>query len=643
MTIDRHTLYDLLPAIVRHRDAERGGPLADLLALLAEPLAHLDEDLRQRYDDLFIETCAPWVVPYHGDLVGARPRRGRGPQVLGLRAEVARTIAYRRRKGTALALAQLARDLTGWPAHVVVARPRLAHTASMIDPRPDRPARADLRARPAPLGRGPFDAAPRVADLRATSPHALDAVALYLWRLGSAPLRGATPRRLADGLVFTFDPAGLDRPLFARDATTAYDDLDPPPPHAFPAPITRVALHADPRAFIGPERSLLIALGGAPIPVDRIDVGDLSGDPERAGPWPTAPRPGRVLVDPERGRFALAEPPAAPLTVDLHHGQAAPLGGGAHERGLAPLLADTRRVDGGHGLAEALRDAPSAVEIADSRTYAGDLTLDLAAGADFTLRAADRERPFIDGALTVRAGPGATLTLDGLLLAGPLRVDAGLGRLVLRECTLLPRGDAPALIADPDGLALDLDRSIVGPLRLSRHAELHAALTIIDAGGPRGLALAAPAGGTGGAATLDRVTVIGRVDALSLDVRDSILHAEADPRSPEAPVIRCERRQIGALRHTYAPLGAQVPRRYACLPAADDPDLRPAFTSLVHGAPGYAQLARAAPLALRTGAADEAEPGAHHDLFTPHLEHDLHDRLAEHLPAQARAVLVFLT
>ncbi|MFI1258880.1 hypothetical protein ACH4U6_34565 [Streptomyces netropsis] len=35
------------------------------------------------------------------------------------RAEGAHTIAYRRRKGTAAALEQLTRDVTGWPARAV--------------------------------------------------------------------------------------------------------------------------------------------------------------------------------------------------------------------------------------------------------------------------------------------------------------------------------------------------------------------------------------------------------------------------------------------------------------------------------------------------------------------------------------------
>ena len=55
---------------------EQGGPLKALLSVIAEQVAVLEEDLDQLYDDQFIETCAEWVVPYIGDLVGhARPLR----------------------------------------------------------------------------------------------------------------------------------------------------------------------------------------------------------------------------------------------------------------------------------------------------------------------------------------------------------------------------------------------------------------------------------------------------------------------------------------------------------------------------------------------------------------------------------------
>ena len=112
----RSELYELLPAIYRIRDAERGEPLKTLLSVIADQVGVLEEDLAQLYDDQFIETCAPWVVPYIGDLIGYRTLHNVVPKIGNQRAEVAHTIAFRRRKGTAAMLEQLARDVTGWNA-----------------------------------------------------------------------------------------------------------------------------------------------------------------------------------------------------------------------------------------------------------------------------------------------------------------------------------------------------------------------------------------------------------------------------------------------------------------------------------------------------------------------------------------------
>jgi hypothetical protein len=129
MNIDGQRLLDLLPALYRLRDAEvaagqglsggTAGPLEALLTLVAEQLAIVSGNLDQLYDDQFIETCAPWVLPYIGDLIGYQAVNGVAPAVASPRAEVAHTISFRRRKGTVLVLEQLARDVTGWGAHAV--------------------------------------------------------------------------------------------------------------------------------------------------------------------------------------------------------------------------------------------------------------------------------------------------------------------------------------------------------------------------------------------------------------------------------------------------------------------------------------------------------------------------------------------
>ena len=94
-------LYRLLPAVYRVRDAEQGGVLRELVDVLADQVNVLAESLEQLYDDQFVETCATWVAPYIGDLIGYRTLHGVVPQVASPRAEVANTIRYRRRKGTA--------------------------------------------------------------------------------------------------------------------------------------------------------------------------------------------------------------------------------------------------------------------------------------------------------------------------------------------------------------------------------------------------------------------------------------------------------------------------------------------------------------------------------------------------------------
>ena len=59
--------------------------------------------------------------------------------------------------------------------------------------------------------------------------------------------------------------------------------------------------------------------------------------------------------------------------------------------------------------------------------------------------------------------------------------------------------------------------------------------------------------------------------------------------------------------------------------------LVPSFTSLRYNDPGYCQLRRVAPDQIRTGADDEAEMGAFHDLFQPQRESNMRARLDEYL------------
>ena len=74
-SLTRERLWSLLPTLHRVRDAGRD-ELQELISLFAEQFAALEENSAQLYDDLFIETCADWVAPYIGDLIGYRTLHG---------------------------------------------------------------------------------------------------------------------------------------------------------------------------------------------------------------------------------------------------------------------------------------------------------------------------------------------------------------------------------------------------------------------------------------------------------------------------------------------------------------------------------------------------------------------------------------
>ncbi|HEY1266207.1 MAG TPA: hypothetical protein VGH16_03060, partial [Candidatus Binatia bacterium] len=217
-----------------------GGPLKALLSIIAEQAAVLEENLDQLYDDLFIETCAEWVVPYIGDLVGARNLFAFSGGSFSQRAYVANTMAYRRRKGTAAVLEQLARDVTGWSASVVEYFQLLATTQYVNHSRPENLSVASIRHRTfSGLYEGfsaadstsadaaqwnaleysdtPFDKLAHTGEVRRIASrrgrYNIPNLGIFLYRLRSFPLTQAPAFRL-DDRRYLFDPLGRDTALF---------------------------------------------------------------------------------------------------------------------------------------------------------------------------------------------------------------------------------------------------------------------------------------------------------------------------------------------------------------------------------------------------------------------------------------------
>ena len=192
-------VYDLLPVIHRIRDAERGLQLQALLEVTETELAQLRGDVDGLYDDWFVETCAEWVLPYIGDLLGVQGLRP-VPGASGLRALVANTIRYRRRKGTPSVLEQVARDVTGWPARVVEYYRLLGTTQHLDHVRLDASRTADLRdADGLALVGTPFDETARTGEVRhidiGRGRYNLPDVGIHLWRLAAYPVTAGTPGR----------------------------------------------------------------------------------------------------------------------------------------------------------------------------------------------------------------------------------------------------------------------------------------------------------------------------------------------------------------------------------------------------------------------------------------------------------------
>src|SRR5207237_2802032 len=103
----RVPLFGRLPEIYRIRDAEQfpSGQLQAYLGAIEAAFGAVHEDIEALYQDFFIETCADWLIPYIADLLGTSHLHG-DPHTL--RADVADTIALRRRKGTRAAIERLA-------------------------------------------------------------------------------------------------------------------------------------------------------------------------------------------------------------------------------------------------------------------------------------------------------------------------------------------------------------------------------------------------------------------------------------------------------------------------------------------------------------------------------------------------------
>ena len=478
------------------------GPLQSLLMVIQEQLAVLAEDLDQLYDDQFIETCAPWVIPYIGDLIGYQSVKGIAAAVDNPRSEVASTISFRRRKGTVLVMEQLARDATGWSAHAVEFFLLLGDTQYMNHIRPNNYYAPDLRQwQPGLYMDTGFDTTAHKVDVRRIASgrgrYNIQNIGIFLWSLSAYSVtKSPLTVSAANPLNFRISSLGMDFPLFHKAVSQGLEITAPAGPVNVPDRLRRRVLCADVQQGVGAQyygegNSLALYIHDSVLKKDvlinpyQIQVCDLSGaDGSWANP-PAANSPFLVAVDPELGRIALPPPSAGSPTVKVSYfyGFNPNMGGGEYPRAqdsdgfivddpawIFPFP-DTASAPRYTSLQQALKfvvdqlahNGQAALEITDSQIYQPGILFvkDLPAGKTLEFRAADGARPtlLLDGEITVTGAASSSFVLNGLLIAGNQTMSPGspspaallhvpvfaqdgslnqLGQLSVTHCTLVP-------------------------------------------------------------------------------------------------------------------------------------------------------------------------------------------------------------
>ena len=692
MSFDIETLYKLLPAFNQIRDTEMGnsiipgeendGPLKALLSLIAEQVAILEENFDQLYDDQFIETCAPWVVPYIGDLVGARGLTVFPNASFSERGEVANTLSYRRRKGTASIIEQLARDVTGWNANVVEYFQLLATTQYMNHHRKKNLSFASLRNwEELEYVNTPFDKMAHTADVRSIAKrrgkYNIPNIGIYLWRLDSFSVRNA-PAYKIDDRRYKFDTLGKDAQLFNKpvpeDSITHFST-----PINVSSGISRFVMNKYQGDYYGLEKSILVYKNGEAVlpsenpllPLSSIicicNLGDLKDGSGNVIGWTNMPV-NEIAIDPVLGRVAFPSAilPPTDVHVDYHYGFSEKMAGGDYGR-ISSFSTDLEEIavirvpDDKPSIQEAINEiiaTGGVVEITNNECYIETPLINISSGKKIEIRAADKMRPVLvlAGDLEIAGGENSEIHFNGLLISGgrlrlPLADGDGnineLRKMYIQDCTLLP-GSSPAFDTVPQqpaqsrlfiamaNVEVKIDKSILGAIAVNEEASVSITNSIIDATDENKTAYS----GlnylkNGGRLSVVNSTIIGKVRTVVMDFASNTIFLAALKTSPsDFPSVYAERIQEGCVRFSYVTPGARLPRKYHCQPEPDSASpagVRPVFTSLQYGDPGYCQLSQLCSIKIRQGADDDSEMGVFHDLYQPQRIQNLKTRLNEYL------------
>jgi hypothetical protein len=644
------------------------------------------------------------LVGLPGDL-GAETGAG-----VSRRAVVANTVAYRKRKGTVAVVEQVVRDVTGWPTRAVEEYRLLAATTHVNHVHLERPAVGSVRQAASGelesprLAGGALTRFAHTGEVRSIDPSAIGGrgrfgirgIGVFVFPTQVHDATGVPARRLTD--AWSVHPLGAETPLFAVPTTEeAIEHLATESDLPVPLRPRRLlaALVAARAGLRGEDLPLAISVeGDGPLAPERIRVCGLEDLATSGG----SPLSGwQVMVDSVRG---LLHPhhdgvPADPTTLHLDHayGSVADVGAGTYDRTLGhdtalaadPFTGDLDRTDEESvpvrdrvGAQVLVRTGPAApgvevtvtdaiaevdagwadpsrrlvgitqvVSVADSETYAADLTIAVPAESRLVLVAAhwrgrqllngDIEapvpgvysaeglRPHVLGDLHVTGERGASLLVDGLVVEGDIVVEPGeLGSLTLSQCTVAGRVRVlPGAGGANRELAIALRRSVVGSLDLvDTVPEVLVVDSVVDPALTSSVVAAVAAPG----AHLEVVgsTLFGDVGCRWLEVTSSICDG----------TVTVVDRQVGCARFSYIGPGSRVPRRFRCVPASDaTTSISPSYLSTQPGSPFYPSLAPSAPVSIRHGGEFGSEMGVHHHLRRPQRMDAARRLVAPYVPA----------
>jgi len=650
MKFDLERIYSLLPAIHRLRDYQQiegkdeTPPLKSLLSIIAEEVEFLEENIDQLYDDYFIETCAEWVIPYIGELIGSDPLIPIKSAKFSSRAEVANTIGYRRRKGTLSVVEQLAKDITNWDANVVEYFKLLATTQYLNHLRPENSVFPTMKNwEHLEYVNTPFDIIPKSADVRnigsGRGKYNIPNIGIFLWRIGASSRKKSVAFRISD-LRYTFHSLGVDTPLynFPKAETTISQLAEP---QNMPVPFQRRLLKINLADHYGPEGDIFLRIGSnRNIMTNEICIGDLSNWENLA----VNPPNDIVVIDPAVGRIMFG----ADFSTDLasndlyvwyHYGSLNLVGGGEYFRkdGFTDIatiitvskdagIADFTTIQ--EAIAQAQIDATNTViEILDNETYNETLTISLQPGQSLEIRSIDgKQATLIFGGDTIITGNVlADLTLNGLMIdSGNIVVQTGeaLEKLMVKHSIIRPSNEGNKIFMQ-SATHLEVVNSIIAGVETVAGCKIHIENSIVDVLVENEKAIT---GAEGELANLTIVnsTVRGGIAAKSVDlIENSVLI------SP----LTVSFLQTGCIRFSYLPTESVTPRKYNCYPKNDSEGLSvaPFFQSTVFGNAAYFQHHRSANKIFLQGADDTSEIGVYHDLFQIQKETNLRMRLNEYI------------